>query len=272
MPLRNPGGPSHDEAHTVASHSDTTATGAETETLTDGSTTALHAHASSANLPTIHEDIRDTTVELVRHDFATIQTHNGIADGDHQGGFEFKLDGSGGAVNPADLTGGGMKLRTDATADSQASIITDLCVESAKNPVFYTKLASSAGGGGLKAAAWGFLHSTSCSAWTGTGHKACFRQATTGEVFAVTGNGSTEETTDLSGSVTKGTEYAFRLETTDGGTNWKFYVDGTLRATHNTTVPGTTTGMLVAIGIENNTTSDFLLDNIDYVLARQTRD
>jgi hypothetical protein len=38
-----PGG--HTEAHTVASHSDTTATGAETETLTDGSNaSALHVH------------------------------------------------------------------------------------------------------------------------------------------------------------------------------------------------------------------------------------
>ncbi len=36
----------HTEAHTVASHSDTTATGAETETLTDGSDAdALHDHA-----------------------------------------------------------------------------------------------------------------------------------------------------------------------------------------------------------------------------------
>jgi len=35
----------HADAHTVASHSDTTATGTELETLTDGSTTALHVHA-----------------------------------------------------------------------------------------------------------------------------------------------------------------------------------------------------------------------------------
>lgn len=39
------GGGGHDEAHTIASHSDTTATGAELETLTDGSETALHSHA-----------------------------------------------------------------------------------------------------------------------------------------------------------------------------------------------------------------------------------
>lgn len=35
----------HAESHTIASHSDTTATGAELEELTDGSTTTLHAHA-----------------------------------------------------------------------------------------------------------------------------------------------------------------------------------------------------------------------------------
>jgi hypothetical protein len=33
--------------HTVASHSDTTGTGAELETLTDGSTTTLHSHAAA---------------------------------------------------------------------------------------------------------------------------------------------------------------------------------------------------------------------------------
>ncbi len=35
------------KAHSIASHNDTTATGAELETLTDGSETALHSHASA---------------------------------------------------------------------------------------------------------------------------------------------------------------------------------------------------------------------------------
>jgi len=35
----------HAESHTVASHNDTTGTGAELNELTDGSTTALHSHA-----------------------------------------------------------------------------------------------------------------------------------------------------------------------------------------------------------------------------------
>jgi hypothetical protein len=38
----------HDEAHTAASHSDQGATGAELETLTDGSETTLHSHAGAA--------------------------------------------------------------------------------------------------------------------------------------------------------------------------------------------------------------------------------
>lgn len=40
----------HNESHSVASHSDTTATGAELNTLTDGSEgETLHKHANSVN-------------------------------------------------------------------------------------------------------------------------------------------------------------------------------------------------------------------------------
>ncbi len=38
----------HNEAHSIASHDDTTATGAELETLTGGSETTLHSHAGGA--------------------------------------------------------------------------------------------------------------------------------------------------------------------------------------------------------------------------------
>jgi len=47
----------HAELHTVASHSDTTATGAELETLTDGSTTALHVHSSTVSSATVSNHI-----------------------------------------------------------------------------------------------------------------------------------------------------------------------------------------------------------------------
>jgi len=39
----------HSENHTIASHNDTTATGAELETLTDGSNTTLHYHSTDRN-------------------------------------------------------------------------------------------------------------------------------------------------------------------------------------------------------------------------------
>jgi hypothetical protein len=40
----------HAESHTVASHSDTSATGAELDELTDGSTTSLHSHAGGGGI------------------------------------------------------------------------------------------------------------------------------------------------------------------------------------------------------------------------------
>lgn len=47
----------HAQSHNISSHSDTTATGAELETLTDGSETALHSHGSAG-----------IVVQVVRYD------------------------------------------------------------------------------------------------------------------------------------------------------------------------------------------------------------
>lgn len=55
----------HAEFHTIASHSDTTATGAELETLTDGSNAdALHTHAGGAHTIASHSDTTATGAEL----------------------------------------------------------------------------------------------------------------------------------------------------------------------------------------------------------------
>ena len=54
----------HAQSHTVVSHSDTTATGAELETLTDGSTTALHGHSAPAHTVVSHSDTTATGAEL----------------------------------------------------------------------------------------------------------------------------------------------------------------------------------------------------------------
>jgi hypothetical protein len=47
-------------AHTIASHSDTTGTGAELNTLTDGSETALHSHAGGADTEKVKVDVGAT--------------------------------------------------------------------------------------------------------------------------------------------------------------------------------------------------------------------
>jgi len=54
----------HAELHTVASHSDTTATGPELDELTDGSTTTLHNHAVSSHTIASHSDTTATGAEL----------------------------------------------------------------------------------------------------------------------------------------------------------------------------------------------------------------
>ena len=55
----------HAEAHTVASHSDTTATGTELGTLTDGSNAdALHVHAGAGHTVASHSDTTGTGAEL----------------------------------------------------------------------------------------------------------------------------------------------------------------------------------------------------------------
>lgn len=52
-------------AHSIASHNDTTATGAELEELTDGSETTLHSHAAAGNGATIVRKTADKTLNNV---------------------------------------------------------------------------------------------------------------------------------------------------------------------------------------------------------------
>lgn len=92
MPLRNPS-TSHAEAHTVASHSDTTGTGAELETLTDGSdASALHVHtvvsldttATGANLTTLTDASETALHSHAASGIATGVIWQGSNASDHQ--------------------------------------------------------------------------------------------------------------------------------------------------------------------------------------------
>jgi hypothetical protein len=54
----------HAESHTIASHSDTSATGAELNELTDSSETTLHSHAVASHTIASHSDTSATGAEL----------------------------------------------------------------------------------------------------------------------------------------------------------------------------------------------------------------
>ena len=76
----------HDEAHTVASHSDTTATGAELETLTDGSDAdSLHTHGAISS----DEEIEDLVGAMLSGNTETLIT---VTYQDVDGTIDFVVD------------------------------------------------------------------------------------------------------------------------------------------------------------------------------------
>ena len=125
----------HNELHTIASHSDTSATGAELDELTDGSTTTLHNHAAAT--PTL-QDVYDNDVD---GGGATITTNStdgpvviagtqsltvsgagglnldGLFDMDSTGDFNVKVTGAG----IIDMESG-TAFELDAYADSHVTV------------------------------------------------------------------------------------------------------------------------------------------------------
>jgi len=69
----------HADAHTVVSHSDTTATGAELETLTDGSTTSLHAHSGGGLSAASQTEMEASSSNTVAATPGRTQYHPGVA-------------------------------------------------------------------------------------------------------------------------------------------------------------------------------------------------
>jgi hypothetical protein len=297
MPLRNPGGPSHDEAHTVASHSDTTATGAETETLTDGSNASalhvhtvvsldtdttgaeltsladgsevsIHSHAGGglADIPAWAADIRDNYALLALVDGPVPPVANSDVI---PLGMEVTIDGS--ATINAKSTG--VELQTGSTGDSRSVVNTPYDVARPdRNAHFVGVLTTRATSSALKAQGFGF-HVTGDrpDLYTNTSQgKAMFRSVTTGNLFAVSG-ASSEETTDLGGSHTLGAAGVFDVFTTNDGSSWLFHIAKSLVATHSTQVPSTTGTLVVFAGIENNTTTNLQMQPIDLLMAWQDR-
>lgn len=108
----------HAEAHTIASHSDTTATGAELETLTDGSETTLHSHAGGSGDVSAAANMTDNAI--VRGDGGAKGVQDSgilIDDSDNITGVT-ALTASGGIVTTAGNVAGVRILSTQATGTS----------------------------------------------------------------------------------------------------------------------------------------------------------
>jgi hypothetical protein len=181
---------------------------------------------------------------------------------------------SGASIIPAATRGGAVTIRTGTTGDTQSLVATPTNGAGAfadRSPYFSCILTSEAADAATKVQGWGFQAEVALSNWTSTTvHKAFFRQTTTGALFAVTGNGSAEQTTSL--ATTLNAAHLFEVYTVDDGVTWVFKVDGVVVATHTTQVPGVTTGMYVVTGIENNTTTSVEIADIDLIYAYQRRD
>lgn len=82
---------------------------------------------------------------------------------------------------------------------------------------------------------FGLMNTIDSDVPTGTNReKACFRRTGSGNIFAVTGNGTSETTTDT-GIAVSTTARSFRIEHV--GSDIKFFIEGVLEATHSTNLP-----------------------------------
>ena len=228
---------------------------------------------SATTLASLSEDLRDNTALLALVD--SLETDQGSDGRGSIGlGMASAIDNSA-TVSGVTLRGGGFDLRTGTDANAQSLISSkQLSTYGDRNPHFIAILTSRAANSALKAQGWGFIDTAGddISNWTATDdHKAFFRSVTTGNLFAVSGNGSNEQTTDLGSSHTLGSAGVFEVFTTDDGSTWLFHIAKTLVATHSTQVPTATTAMKVRVGIENNTTTDLRITNIDLIMAYQDR-
>ena len=170
-----------------------------------------------------------------------------------------------------DAVNGQYELTTSASSGYSSSLETFTnVVDYTKDPHFAVRLTSRAANSALQVQAWGFNDNTTVTAWDDTTNDcAMFRSITTGNLFAVTGNGSSETTTDLGSVHTLGDQAVFEIVSSSNGGSYAFKINGTTRATHTGTLPNA--AMRPIIGIANNTTTALILSGIDYMIVTQDR-
>lgn len=239
--------------------------------ISTGDITDRRQPPTPSRLSSLLADIRDHTALLALFDAPMGALTTALGAGL---GLTVVLTNSGAATATA-LGGGTITLATGTTGSSQAAICGggNSSVGGARadrNPHFACILTSAASASALKTQGWGFHNANGVSTFTSTtATKALFRSVTTGALFAVTGNATSEETTSL--AHTLGTAGVFEVYSEDDGVSWVFKVDGTVVATHTTTIPVVSTLMLPIVGIENNTTTSLSITACDLIYAYQDR-
>jgi hypothetical protein len=224
--------------------------------------------ATSVALSAILEDFKDNRALLCWSDFTMeIPANNESFDYGvtfHYGGGEIAADAS-------SNSGGQYQITTTATGNYWSSFDTYYnVVDYTKDPYFAARLTSRAANSALQVQAWGFNANGNAVSWDDTTNDcAMFRSITTGNLFAVTGNGSAETTTDLGSVHTLGNQAVFEIVSSSNGGSYVFKINGTTRATHTGTLPDAS--MRPILGIANNTTTALILSGIDYMVATQDR-
>ena len=226
----------------------------------------------AASLADVLEDFDANRALLAWSDF-TID----ISPIANRGTFDFGLSrfGVNGTANQESAsTVGIIYLDTSADAgDDHISVITyeGGPADFAKDPHVKFKCAFETAQSALQAQGGGFIDNAGANTWESTDHDcAFFRSITTGNLFAVTGSGSSETTTDLGSVYTLGDTAIFEVIASGNGTTWTYKINGTTRATHTSNLPNAK--MKVGVGISNNTTTACRINNLDYLWATQDRD
>jgi len=228
----------------------------------------------AASLEDVLEDFSDNRCLLMWSDFAADVANAAWAT---RTSFDIGCNKlvSNGTMNQeqAGNSGGLIFMDTSATAYGEAAILTyeKGPVDFAKDPRMKFKCAFETAQSALLAQGGGFIYGATPGDFDETNlDMAAFVSITTGNLFAITGDGSSQTTTDLGSVYDLGDTAVFEVVSSGNGGTWTFKIDGTTRATHTSNVPdGWMKGM---IGIINNTTTACRINNLDYLWATQDRD
>lgn len=222
----------------------------------------------SVTLATVLDDFADNRTLLCWSDMTSHPPAN-QASIDY--GITFRNPGNLTSLTGSNAVNGQWELTTTAGNGYSASIETWTNVaDYTKDPYFACRLTSRAANSALQVQAWGFNDVTTVTGWDETTNDcAMFRSITTGNLFAVTGDGSSETTTDLGSVHTLGDAATYEIISSSNGGSYVFKINGTTRATHTGTLPNGP--MRVMAGIANNTTTDLALTGIDFMYATQDR-